>query len=360
MKDNEVKGNGNQYDYGFRIYDPRGGRFFSIDPLQTKYPWFTPYQFSGNSPIANVDVDGREDFNYNLVNAKNSNGEPVLSIVFDGKKDISFLTTAFRLSINGGNSELHSLYYKGKPIASFMSFQQLKERAHGSTIEQLKAIQEDNNAETFNRIQIFESAGGVAHGEPSNPARYGTGRSPVENQRLLSEAESDGATFGTVGQGKSSPIGKMNNQSVAANNGNSGAAKQNTANKSLSSEKSRRALQLKINNQNSEISEEIVFKRLQSQKSVDEEILKKPRIYIGDGSSNEYAVPDFAIYNTKTGQIRRIVDAKDGEGGLRDPQRKLNEQGGTFKGSSRARNAKPQSISKGAVEIERTNISVEN
>ena len=32
--DNEVSGTGNQYDYGFRIYDPRLVRFKSVDPLQ--------------------------------------------------------------------------------------------------------------------------------------------------------------------------------------------------------------------------------------------------------------------------------------------------------------------------------------
>ena len=36
--DNEVKGEGNQQDYGFRFYDPRVGRFLSLDPLQKNYP----------------------------------------------------------------------------------------------------------------------------------------------------------------------------------------------------------------------------------------------------------------------------------------------------------------------------------
>ena len=45
--DNEVKGDGNQQDYGFRIYDPRLGKFLSVDPLTKKYPWYTPYQFAG-------------------------------------------------------------------------------------------------------------------------------------------------------------------------------------------------------------------------------------------------------------------------------------------------------------------------
>jgi RHS repeat-associated protein len=59
--DNEAKGEGNQYDYGFRIYDPRLVRFLSVDPLFQSYPWFTPYQFAGNSPILNIDLDGLEN-----------------------------------------------------------------------------------------------------------------------------------------------------------------------------------------------------------------------------------------------------------------------------------------------------------
>lgn len=58
--DNEVKGEGNQQDYGMRIYDPRLGRFLSEDPFSPSYPWYTPYQFAGNNPIKYVDLDGAE------------------------------------------------------------------------------------------------------------------------------------------------------------------------------------------------------------------------------------------------------------------------------------------------------------
>jgi len=58
--DSEVKGEGNWLDYGMRVEDPRLMRFFSVDPLTRKYPMLTPYQFSSNSPIANIDLDGLE------------------------------------------------------------------------------------------------------------------------------------------------------------------------------------------------------------------------------------------------------------------------------------------------------------
>ncbi len=62
-KDDEVKGTGIQYDYGFRIYDTRLGKFLSVDPLTKSFPWYTPYQFAGNSPILHIDLDGLEEVN---------------------------------------------------------------------------------------------------------------------------------------------------------------------------------------------------------------------------------------------------------------------------------------------------------
>ena len=59
--DNEVYGDANFQDYGMRMYDTRVGRFISVDPLTTEYPWYTPYQFAGNKPIWAVDLDGEEE-----------------------------------------------------------------------------------------------------------------------------------------------------------------------------------------------------------------------------------------------------------------------------------------------------------
>ena len=48
-------------DYGFRLYCPENARFLSVDPLSPSYPWYTPYQFAGNKPIAFIDLDGGEE-----------------------------------------------------------------------------------------------------------------------------------------------------------------------------------------------------------------------------------------------------------------------------------------------------------
>jgi RHS repeat-associated protein len=59
-EDDEVKGDGNEQDYGMRIYDTRLGRFLSVDPLSEDYPELTPYQFASNRPVDGADLDGEE------------------------------------------------------------------------------------------------------------------------------------------------------------------------------------------------------------------------------------------------------------------------------------------------------------
>lgn len=57
--DPEIKGGGNSYDFGARMYDNRIGRWLAVDPLAAKYPSMAPYVGIGNNPIIYVDPDGR-------------------------------------------------------------------------------------------------------------------------------------------------------------------------------------------------------------------------------------------------------------------------------------------------------------
>jgi RHS repeat-associated protein len=48
------------YDYKNRFYDNQLGRFFCVDRLADKFPYYTPYQFAGNEPTVAIDLDGLE------------------------------------------------------------------------------------------------------------------------------------------------------------------------------------------------------------------------------------------------------------------------------------------------------------
>lgn len=58
--DDEIKGLDNSYDFDARMYDPRLGRWLSIDPLQSRYASYSPYNYVLNSPMILKDPDGRK------------------------------------------------------------------------------------------------------------------------------------------------------------------------------------------------------------------------------------------------------------------------------------------------------------
>lgn len=64
--DNEVSGNGNSYTTEFRQYDPRIGRWLSIDPEFAQAPWNSPYVSMSNNPILRIDPLGNVDDEYTV------------------------------------------------------------------------------------------------------------------------------------------------------------------------------------------------------------------------------------------------------------------------------------------------------
>ncbi len=59
-KDAEMHGEGNSYTTEFRQYDPRLGRWLSLDPLMAEFPWMSPYVGFDNNPVYYTDPLGLE------------------------------------------------------------------------------------------------------------------------------------------------------------------------------------------------------------------------------------------------------------------------------------------------------------
>ncbi len=69
-KDPEFKGDGNSYTTEFRQYDPRIGRWASLDPLMGQFPNLSPYCGFDNNPVYYTDPFGLES---------TTNGDPPVS-----------------------------------------------------------------------------------------------------------------------------------------------------------------------------------------------------------------------------------------------------------------------------------------
>ncbi len=56
----------NWNDFGFRWYDATLGRFPSVDPIISEFPYLTPYNYASNSPISKIDLHGLQGLDVNL------------------------------------------------------------------------------------------------------------------------------------------------------------------------------------------------------------------------------------------------------------------------------------------------------
>jgi RHS repeat-associated protein len=74
-KDPEIKGEGNSYTTEFRQYDPRLGRWLSLDPLMSMFPDMSPYVAFDNNPIYYTDPLGL---------AAQSEGDPPTKTIVNG------------------------------------------------------------------------------------------------------------------------------------------------------------------------------------------------------------------------------------------------------------------------------------
>jgi RHS repeat-associated protein len=247
--DNEVKGEGEQQDYGERVYDPRLGRFLSIDPLTDNYPELTPYQFASNRPIDGVDLDGLEyspaQLEQYLKQAKTELGKAATesSIVLRGASNAIVNSNTLGITDELGSwgtnnlddySTDHekTLYLWGRVIGDAVSsLQGLSEMSGGS-------------AAAAGGAAVSTTGAGAVVGLPTavvglNVAGHGTGTSAAaavdlgETLRQLSQLGVLTTGTSNVSQSEqNTPAQSTNNQSSAAHSGNAESAQSNTASSS--------------------------------------------------------------------------------------------------------------------------------
>lgn len=210
----EAKGWMNQVDYGMRVYDPRIGRFLSVDPLTKQYPHYTPYQFAGNTPIQATDLDGEEEYHYTLTfNQKTGIAHLKLDRVVNEK---SFLWISWTPTLR------HFVEY---PQSTFgnrsFTFTEKGYSTHGNTIANFEAwlsnpaaFRNDPTSIDPNGImdpgQIFysDAASGLADVNAALKAFASYGGAGLMNRRILMPTKQ--------GETVSTPTAKTDQQAVAA------------------------------------------------------------------------------------------------------------------------------------------------
>jgi len=111
-------GGGQAVSFKFRIHDPRIGKFLSVDPLASEYPWYTPYQFAGNSPILNLDLEGLEPLDYKTIS----------NSLNDGKAALGYKLTVFadQPGSGGDRDTYESRYWTGVDVGhSFVKLEKI-------------------------------------------------------------------------------------------------------------------------------------------------------------------------------------------------------------------------------------------
>lgn len=99
-KDAEVKGEGNSYTTQFRQYDPRLGRWLSLDPLMNKFPSMSPFTAFNNNPNVYKDPLGLAS---EVVNESLGGGDGNGKIVKSAGKSASRASSKSSVSAaNGG------------------------------------------------------------------------------------------------------------------------------------------------------------------------------------------------------------------------------------------------------------------
>jgi RHS repeat-associated protein len=223
--DNEVKGFQNQQDYGMRIYDPRIGRFLSVDPLARNYPEYSSYQYAGNSPIANVDLDGAEEYYYNAIR-KDGQLQLKLTKVVNQRSFLGISWTPDKKAIvnDVDNNDTYNFLLDGSiPNEAWNDIPTWNYVLETGDLEAATSISEHRRRNLERTVAaIAVSAGDLRIKMDVNK------RTASRQTNPKAEVEPEGSSKKSTG----STISASSNQATSANSGNKAAAAENIENNS--------------------------------------------------------------------------------------------------------------------------------
>ena len=158
-KDDEIKGEGNSYDYGARLYDPRIGKWWAVDPLAAKYPNLSTYNFCANNPIIYIDPDGKKI----VYVIRNEQGEVIK-----------------KLTYKNGNfwHEDGSRYNPGNESLSKNLYQ---------TLEVYRKIEKSGDKELINKLKTLETSEKTHYVEEAPSKGTGSSVRAYEGMKTVTE-----------------------------------------------------------------------------------------------------------------------------------------------------------------------------
>lgn len=165
--DNELSGTGNSQNHEFRQYNPRLGRYMSVDPLAASFPWNSPYAYAENRVIDGLDLEGREYISFHHY----ANGGVAKTEFYKmTDKDIKRLggtTAGIHNSVPygpGGKGVVHYYYdeagnVKGKPLWE---------------------MQQTGGASDFKFHGLYSGPGSVTHDGKDKSTNYDFNEQPID------------------------------------------------------------------------------------------------------------------------------------------------------------------------------------
>ena len=151
--DDEIKGEGNSVNYTFRMHDPRIGRFFSIDPLSSEYPWNSTYAFSENRVLDAVELEGLECKRLSTGQYLTTCSAYLNSMKVNVSKTLLQNTTSFEISVKNSQEGASYLASKVQAANGYPETPNLVESRHIVKTETTNSIVEKDGVKYYKQAQ---------------------------------------------------------------------------------------------------------------------------------------------------------------------------------------------------------------